>query len=68
MADDKLFPKTLYVQAGSPHATPVGRDYFGKANIEQMNDGDGAWDGETVAVYELREVKRVKVTRELVDG
>lgn len=65
MADDD-FPKTLYVTAGSDEGDGSGRDYFGKEDVEQMNNGDGASHGTQIAVYELREVVRVEVTRTLV--
>lgn len=61
------FPKTLYVQAGSDPTGDEGRDYFGMEKLETMNDGEGARDGEEIAVYQLVGVKRVEVTRELVD-
>lgn len=61
------FPKTLYVQAGAEPKGEEGRDYFGMEKLETMNDGDGARDGEEIAVYELKSVKVCQVTRELVD-
>lgn len=67
MADDSIFPKTLYVQAGGNKTDGTGRDFFGMADLDDMNDGSGAHDGEEIAVYEFRGVKRAKVTRELVD-
>lgn len=62
----KQFPKTLYVQAGSESTNGAGREYFGKDDIENLNDGDGACHGEEIAVYELKVVQRVEVTRKLV--
>lgn len=60
MADQ--FPKTLYVTGNSDG------DYFGRASLDEMNDGNGANDGEEIAVYELSAVKRAEVTRTLVDA
>lgn len=60
------FPKTLHVTKGG-NGTDDTPDYFGKESLEGMNDGDGAFDGEVVAIYELVGVKRVELTRKLVD-
>lgn len=59
------FPKQIFVSAGSPDDT--GRDFFGRERLEDMNGDDGASDGDEVAVYELKTVQRVEVTRKLVD-
>lgn len=66
MADD-LFPKTLYVQAGADPQGDEGRDFFGMEKLETMNDGDGARDGEEIAVYDLKMVRRVEVTIALIE-
>lgn len=56
-ADD--FPKTLFV-----HQT-VGTDDGDKFLASDHHED--AVDGDLVAVYELKEVKEMKVTRELVE-
>lgn len=61
------FPKALYITAGGDAGNGNGRDFFGKESLEGMNDGNGAEDGEEIAIYELKKVQRCEVTRTLVD-